>query len=32
MDGFKPVVIDTATGEGEHADHYVGITYLDPAE
>jgi Fe-S-cluster-containing dehydrogenase component len=29
MDGFKPVVIDTATGKGDQADHYVGITYLE---
>jgi Fe-S-cluster-containing dehydrogenase component len=31
MDGFKPVVIDTATGKGDQADHYVGITYLEQA-
>jgi hypothetical protein len=32
MDGFKPVTIDTATGEGDKADHYVGITYLEPVK
>ena len=31
MDGFKPVKIETATGTGTHADHYVGITYLEQA-
>ena len=31
MDGFKPVKIETATGVGTHADHYVGITYLEKA-
>ena len=31
MEGYKPVVIETATGEGVHADHYVGITYLEKA-
>ena len=31
MDGFKPVVIETATGVGTQADHYVGITYLEQA-
>ena len=31
MEGFKPVVIETATGVGTHADHYVGITYLEQA-
>ena len=32
MDGFKPVVIETATGaDNSNADHYVGITYLEEA-
>ncbi len=31
MDGFKPVKIDTATGEGKKGDHYVGITYMEQA-
>lgn len=28
-DGFEPVTIETATGTGTKADHYVGITYLE---
>ena len=30
-EGFKPVKIETATGEGTKADHYVGMTYLERA-
>ncbi len=32
MDGFKPVTIETATGVGDNADHYVGITYMEPVK